>query len=255
MGAAAAGPSGNSHGAGRRTLIAPRLADSTGGARSWCDPSCRWPGLASRAWRWPPCVAARASGRRFARQPAIRFHAPTAGYFVTGFQVVFIGVHAELPADKACRPVTSFALALIGLFNVFGTLSPVRSARGWPSASCWRPSTSAGRSRSPCSDRSDLATDGVRVRERDGLSLAVHRAPHERHRGADFRRGHICRCWAHRVFSHQVGSFWASGSAAISTTHGSYDGLVHRDRAGRIRGADQPAVKRGAIVRPAPQPA
>jgi MFS family permease len=46
-----------------------------------------------------------------------------AGYFVCGFQVVFIGVHMPsylkdkgLPAD-----VASYALALIGLFNVFGT--------------------------------------------------------------------------------------------------------------------------------------
>jgi MFS family permease len=46
-----------------------------------------------------------------------------AGYFVCGFQVVFIGVHMPsylkdkgLPAE-----VASYALALIGLFNVFGT--------------------------------------------------------------------------------------------------------------------------------------
>ena len=46
-----------------------------------------------------------------------------AGYFVCGFQVVFIGVH--LPSylrDKGLSPqVASYALALIGLFNVFGT--------------------------------------------------------------------------------------------------------------------------------------
>ncbi|THU05528.1 MFS transporter [Lampropedia puyangensis] len=47
----------------------------------------------------------------------------TAGYFVCGFQVVFIGVHMpsylrdyQLPAH-----VATYALALIGLFNVFGT--------------------------------------------------------------------------------------------------------------------------------------
>ncbi len=48
-----------------------------------------------------------------------------AGYFVCGFQVVFIGVH--LPAylkDKGLPPqVAGYALALIGLFNVFGTYS------------------------------------------------------------------------------------------------------------------------------------
>jgi MFS family permease len=46
-----------------------------------------------------------------------------AGFFVCGFQVVFIGVH--MPSylkDKGLPPqVASYALALIGLFNVFGT--------------------------------------------------------------------------------------------------------------------------------------
>ena len=46
-----------------------------------------------------------------------------AGYFVCGFQVVFIGVH--MPSylkDKGLSPeVATTALALIGLFNVFGT--------------------------------------------------------------------------------------------------------------------------------------
>jgi MFS family permease len=46
-----------------------------------------------------------------------------AGYFVCGFQVVFIGVH--MPSylkDQGMTPdVATTALALIGLFNVFGT--------------------------------------------------------------------------------------------------------------------------------------
>ncbi len=49
----------------------------------------------------------------------------TAGYFVCGFQLAFIGVHLpsylrdhQLPAQ-----VATTALALIGLFNVFGTYS------------------------------------------------------------------------------------------------------------------------------------
>jgi predicted MFS family arabinose efflux permease len=49
----------------------------------------------------------------------------TAGYFVCGFQVVFIGVH--LPSylkDNGLSPqVATVALALIGLFNVFGTFA------------------------------------------------------------------------------------------------------------------------------------
>ena len=51
------------------------------------------------------------------------FQLVMAGYFVCGFQVVFIGVH--LPSylkDKGMGPeVAGYALALIGLFNVFGT--------------------------------------------------------------------------------------------------------------------------------------
>jgi MFS family permease len=46
-----------------------------------------------------------------------------AGYFVCGFQVVFIGVH--MPSylkDKGLSPeVAAYALGLVGLFNVFGT--------------------------------------------------------------------------------------------------------------------------------------
>jgi predicted MFS family arabinose efflux permease len=46
-----------------------------------------------------------------------------AGYFVCGFQVVFIGVH--MPSylkDNGLSPqVASYALALIGLFNIIGT--------------------------------------------------------------------------------------------------------------------------------------
>lgn len=46
-----------------------------------------------------------------------------AGYFVCGFQVVFIGVH--MPSylkDQGMSPeIASYALALIGLFNVVGT--------------------------------------------------------------------------------------------------------------------------------------
>ena len=47
----------------------------------------------------------------------------TAGYFVCGFQVMFIGVH--MPSylkDYGLPPhVASYALALVGLFNIFGT--------------------------------------------------------------------------------------------------------------------------------------
>ena len=51
------------------------------------------------------------------------FQLLTAGYFVCGFQVVFIGVHMpSFLKDRGLAPeVATMALALIGLFNVFGT--------------------------------------------------------------------------------------------------------------------------------------
>jgi predicted MFS family arabinose efflux permease len=56
-----------------------------------------------------------------------------AGYFVCGFQVVFIGVH--LPSylkDEGLAPgVATTALALIGLFNVIGTYSAGIIGQRW----------------------------------------------------------------------------------------------------------------------------
>ena len=47
----------------------------------------------------------------------------TAGYFVCGFQVAFIGVHlpSYLKDHQMAPEIATTALALIGLFNVFGT--------------------------------------------------------------------------------------------------------------------------------------
>ncbi len=57
-----------------------------------------------------------------------------AGYFVCGFQVVFIGVH--LPAylkDHGMAPeLAVWSLALIGLFNIFGTFTAGRLGARWP---------------------------------------------------------------------------------------------------------------------------
>ena len=65
-------------------------------------------------------------GIREALEEALRYPSflmLTAGYFVCGFQVVFIAVH--MPSylrDHGLSPqVASYSLALIGLFNVFGT--------------------------------------------------------------------------------------------------------------------------------------
>jgi predicted MFS family arabinose efflux permease len=78
--------------------------------------------------REPPQAAA--SGPQQSMGAALReaFGYPSflllmGGYFVCGFQVVFIGVH--MPSylkDQGIGPeVATWALALIGLFNVFGT--------------------------------------------------------------------------------------------------------------------------------------
>ena len=75
-------------------------------------------------------AGAHAAGREQTIGQALReafkypsFQLLMAGYFVCGFQVVFIGVH--MPSylkDKGLSPqVAGYALALIGLFNVFGT--------------------------------------------------------------------------------------------------------------------------------------
>ncbi|HNT38254.1 MAG TPA: MFS transporter [Rubrivivax sp.] len=68
-----------------------------------------------------PGQSVRAALREAFGSPSFRWL--TAGYFVCGFQVVFIGVH--MPSylkDHGLSPdVASASLALIGLFNVFGT--------------------------------------------------------------------------------------------------------------------------------------
>ncbi|MFO1270279.1 MAG: MFS transporter [Rubrivivax sp.] len=78
--------------------------------------------------REPPRAAAGASGQSVGQAVREAFAYPsfrwlTAGYFVCGFQVVFIGVH--MPSylrDRGLGPeVATTALALIGLFNIFGT--------------------------------------------------------------------------------------------------------------------------------------
>jgi predicted MFS family arabinose efflux permease len=64
----------------------------------------------------------------------LSFRLLTAGYFVCGFQVVFIGVH--MPSylkDRGMDPqVATMALALIGLFNVLGTYAAGEIGQRWP---------------------------------------------------------------------------------------------------------------------------
>jgi MFS family permease len=81
-------------------------------------------GLREPARTATPGVAVQSMGAALREALGDRsFRLLTAGYFVCGFQVVFIGVH--MPSylkDKGLTPgVATTALALIGLFNVFGT--------------------------------------------------------------------------------------------------------------------------------------
>ncbi len=86
------------------------------------------------AWglREPALAGAKAAGMGIGQTAAQAFREAmahpsflllTAGYFVCGFQVVFIGVHMpSFLKDHGLAPqVATTALALIGLFNVFGT--------------------------------------------------------------------------------------------------------------------------------------
>lgn len=83
------------------------------------------------AWRLREPALSQASGPQQSIMEAIReafayrpFLLLVAGYFVCGFQVVFIAVHmpAYLKDKNILDPnVAVFSLALIGLFNIFGS--------------------------------------------------------------------------------------------------------------------------------------
>ncbi len=80
----------------------------------------REPGLTSGSAARRDQTIGQALSEAFAYPPFLLL---MAGYFVCGFQVVFIGVH--MPSylkDQGLSPqVASYALALIGLFNIAGT--------------------------------------------------------------------------------------------------------------------------------------
>jgi MFS family permease len=93
----------------------------------------------ARGLKEPPAAAH--SGHHQSITSALReafgyrsFQLLMAGYFVCGFQVVFIGVH--MPSyllDHGLAPgVATTALALIGLFNVFGTYAAGSLGQRYP---------------------------------------------------------------------------------------------------------------------------
>ena len=182
-----------------------------------------------------------------------------AGYFVCGFQVVFIGVH--MPSylkDKGLSPeVASYALALIGLFNVFGTY--VAGTLGQRLAK--RKILSAiyfGRAIAislflivPISPVSVYVFASVM-----GF-LWLSTVPPTNARVAQiFGIAHLSMLSGFIFLGHQVGSFlgvWLGGFLYDRT--GSYDVVWYLSIAlGVMAGLINLPVKEHAIVRPAPSP-
>ncbi len=123
------------------------------------------------------------------RYPSFRWL--MAGYFVCGFQVVFIGVH--MPSylkDKGLSPeVASYALALIGLFNVFGTYAAgiARPAAAEAPHPVDHLPAALGRDRR-LPARAAHAVERLHLLVRDGPAVAVDRAADQCGGGADLRR-------------------------------------------------------------------
>ena len=184
----------------------------------------------------------------------------TAGYFVCGFQVVFIGVH--MPSylrDKGLSPeVASYALALIGLFNVFGTYIAgslgARIAKRKLLAAIYlsRAAAIAVFLIAPISPFSVYVFASVMgflwlstVPLTSGLVAQI------------FGVAHLSMLGGIVFLSHQVGSFlgvWLGGYLYDRT--GSYDLVWYIAIAlGVFAALINLPVKEGAIARPAPQPA
>lgn len=183
-----------------------------------------------------------------------------AGYFVCGFQVVFIGVH--MPSylkDKGLSPeVASYALALIGLFNVFGTYTAgtlgQKLAKRKILASIY-----FGRA---------IAISLFLIVPLSPLSVYVFAAvigflwlstvpPTNALIAQIFGVAHLSMLSGFVFLGHQVGSFlgvWLGGFLYDRT--GSYDIVWYIAIAlGVMAALVNLPVKEGAIARPAPQPA
>jgi Major Facilitator Superfamily len=114
----------------------------------------------------------------------------TAGYFVCGFQVVFIGVH--MPSylkDQGLSPqVATYSLALIGLFNIAGTYAAgvlgQRMPKRWILSAIYL-ARDRDHDLRACAADADV---GLRLLGGDGHLVAVDGAADERLDRADVRR-------------------------------------------------------------------
>jgi MFS family permease len=183
-----------------------------------------------------------------------------AGYFVCGFQVVFIGVH--MPSylkDKGLSPeVASYALALIGLFNIFGTyvagtLGQRLAKRKLLAAIYFSRAVAIGAFLVvPLSPISVYVFSGVM-----GF-LWLSTVPLTNALVAQiFGVAHLSMLSGFVFLSHQIGSFlgvWLGGLLYDRT--GSYDVVWYIAIAlGVFAGLINLPVKEGAIARSAPRPA
>ena len=174
------------------------------------------------------------------------FQLLTAGYFVCGFQVVFIGVH--MPSylkDKGLSPeVATMALALIGLFNVFGTYAAgvlgQRLAKRHILAAIYAlrsvviVTLSAGAAH---------ADERLCLLGGDGCVVAVDGAADQCGGGADLRRQALLDAGRLRVPvapGRQLPGRVA-GRPAVRHDRQLRRRVVDRRGAGRVRRADQPA--------------
>ena len=130
------------------------------------------------------------------------FRLLTAGYFVCGFQVVFIGVH--MPSylkDHGLPPgVATMALALIGLFNVFGTYigrqpGPAHLQAAHPVGHLFAALGGHRRLHQHAAD----AVERLPLCRGDGSAVAVDRAADQRGGGADLRRAVHVDAGRHRL--------------------------------------------------------
>ena len=161
-----------------------------------------------------------------------------AGYLCAAFRWCSLAHMPSYLKDHGLSPqVASYALALIGLFNVFGTYIAgtlgQRMPKRHPCLHLLYPR--GGDQHLPAG--AAVAAVGVRVLGRDGRAVVVHRAPTNATIAQIFG-GSICRCWAALVFSAtRSAASWASGWAAICMTPpAARYRLVHRDWSGDFAG-------------------